>query len=101
MMPVKWQDNWMTNEMDENKKAIRNKILKTLGNLTLVTKRLNSKLSNAPWDKKKSTLKEFSTLSMTVSYLDKSDWNEEQIFTRANDLHGLAKNMWLFPFLED
>lgn len=96
MMPVKWQDNWMTPEMNENEKAIRNKALKTFGNLTLVTKRLNSKLSNAPWDKKRDTLRSYSTLSMTVDYLGESDWDEKHILSRANQLLKSAIEMWRY-----
>jgi len=94
MMPVKWKDNWMTEEMDENKKAIRDKTLKTLGNLTLITKRLNSKLSNAPWDKKKLTLKDHSTLNMTVKYINEPMWNEEKIANRAAELFNDALRIW-------
>lgn len=94
IMPVKWQDNWMDSEMNENERVIRNKTLKTLGNLTLVTKRLNSKLSNASWDKKKDTLKIYSTLAMTVDYLTESVWDEKQIRSRGNEMFESAIKMW-------
>lgn len=96
LMPIKWQENWMTPGMDENAKAVRNKMLKTLGNLTLVTKRLNSKLSNDPWSAKKETLMKYSTLSMTVSYLSEPDWDEKTILARANKLFESAVQMWRY-----
>ncbi|MCX6005710.1 MAG: DUF262 domain-containing HNH endonuclease family protein [Chloroflexi bacterium] len=94
MMPVKWQENWEIADIDDNKKAIRNKTLKTLGNLTLVTKRLNSKLSNDAWEQKRITLKKYSNLNITTDYLDKDKWDETYINSRAADISDLAVEMW-------
>lgn len=96
MMPIKWKENWMTPDMDEQKTENRDKALRTLGNLTLVTRRLNSKLSNAAWIEKKETLKKYSSLSMTVDYLPATDWNEEKITLRADDLLISALDMWRY-----
>jgi len=94
-MPVKWQDNWMSPNIDENGKAVRNRTLKTLGNLTLVTKRLNSKLSNAAWDHKKGILRQYSSLSMTIDYLDNANWDEKSISGRSDDLFSKSGiKMW-------
>jgi len=94
MMPVKWQQNWPISDLDEQKKAARDKVLKTLGNLTLVTKRLNSKLSNDAWDEKKETLRKYSSLNITIDYLD-GGWEEARIDSRAKDLAELAVQMWV------
>ena len=83
--------------IDENGRAIRNKALKTLGNLTLVTKRLNSKLSNAVWDQKRGILRQYSSLSMTTDYLDNTDWDEKSISGRSGDLFSKsAIKMWSY-----
>jgi len=96
-MPVKWQDNWMSLGIDENGKAVRNRALKTLGNLTLVTKRLNSKLSNAAWGQKKGILKQYSSLSMTTDYLEYANWDEKCISARSRDLFSQsAIKMWSY-----
>lgn len=94
MMPVKWQQNWPIPDLDEQKKAVRDKALKTLGNLTLVTKRLNSKLSNDAWDEKQKTLRKYSSLNITIDYLDGDGWEETRIASRAEDLAELAIKMW-------
>lgn len=94
MLPQKWETNWSKKGMDEVTKINRYKKLKTLGNLTLVTKNLNSCMKNAAWDKKKEALKEFSHLKITTDYLDKKEWNENEIDSRANDLSTLALNIW-------
>ena len=66
MMPVEWEANWTDKVMNELEKAERNRKLKTLGNLTLVTKRLNSKMQNDAWSVKKQILLANSSLPMTT-----------------------------------
>jgi uncharacterized protein with ParB-like and HNH nuclease domain len=94
ILPQKWETNWSVNGMDETFKLQRNKKLKTLGNLTLVTKALNSKLKNSAWTNKKIPLKEYSKLPITTPYLDLNDWNEAEIEKRANDLSNAALSIW-------
>ena len=94
MMPQKWEPNWSVKGMNESAKAIRSKKLKTLGNLTLVTKSLNSSMKNAAWDKKKKALKEFSLLKITTDYIDNKEWDETKIDTRANDFSSMALKIW-------
>lgn len=93
MMPMKWEEKWLIKEMTEQEKAERNRRILTLGNLTLVTKRLNSKLQNSEWGVKTDVLKLHSSLRMTVNYLDKS-WEDAEIDLRAGHLAEDAKNMW-------
>ena len=94
MMPVKWEENWNDSNMDEVQKLKRNLSLRTLGNLTLVNKRLNSKMSNAAWMEKKELLRKFSSLKITTDYLNTETWNEEAIAKRANDLGESALKVW-------
>ncbi len=94
MLPQKWETNWGKTGMEESFKIQRNKKLKTLGNLTLVTKSLNSSMKNAAWDKKKKALKEFSLLKITTDYIDNSEWNENKIDARASDLASMALKIW-------
>lgn len=94
MMPQKWITNWSVNGMDEHAKVIRSGKVKTLGNLTLVTKSLNSSMKNAAWDKKKEALKEFSLLKLTTDYTSNEVWDEAKIDERANDLASIALGIW-------
>lgn len=94
MMPVKWDENWNDANMDEVQRLKRSVSLRTLGNLTLVKKRLNSKMSNAAWTEKKELLKRFSSLKITTDYLNTQIWNEEAIGKRASDLGELALRIW-------
>ena len=94
IMPVRWEENWNDSNMDEVQKLKRNLSLKTLGNLTLVNKRLNSKMSNAAWTEKKELLERFSSLKITTDYLNTEIWNEEAIARRAGELGQLAVRAW-------
>jgi uncharacterized protein with ParB-like and HNH nuclease domain len=94
MMPVKWRENWPIIDPDDQKDAARDKAMRILGNLTLVTGRLNSKLSNAAWDEKKQTLRRYSSLNITTDYLDRDGWDETTIYSRAGELAELAVEMW-------
>tara|TARA_R110002096_G_scaffold97694_6_gene217678 strand:- start:14389 stop:16134 length:1746 start_codon:yes stop_codon:yes gene_type:complete len=94
MMPKKWEENWGEPDFDELEKYKRKQKLLTFGNLTLITKNLNSKLRNQAWDDKKKTLKEYSSLKMTTAFLDKEQWNEDTIEERANLLATKAIDIW-------
>lgn len=95
MMPVKWQQNWPILNPNDQPPPSRDRAIRILGNLTLVTGRLNSKLSNAAWDEKKKTLRRYSSLNITTDYLDGDGWDETSIYSRAGDLAELAVEMWV------
>lgn len=94
ILPQKWETNWAVAGAGEEFNQARNKKLKTLGNLTLVTRQLNSKMKNAPWADKKDYLKQYSTLKITTNYLDLAEWDESSIDTRAGDLSEAALAIW-------
>ena len=79
MMPKKWEENWSDVNLDELSKFKRKQKILTIGNLTLITKNLNSKLRNQSWVNKKQTLKEYSSLKMTTSFLELDNWDEKSI----------------------
>ncbi len=64
--------NWKNNFENAEYK---NSFLHTLGNLTLVKGKLNSKLSNQSWDKKKTTLKNNSSLRLNYELSENEEWN--------------------------
>lgn len=94
IMPKKWEENWNDGTLNDLERYQRNQKLKTLGNLTLITKNLNSKLRNQAWDTKKATLREYSSLKMTTAFLEKEEWNDETIIRRAELLAQKALAIW-------
>lgn len=94
MLPKKWETNWKISGMTDDAKATRNRKLKTLGNLTLVTQQLNSKMRNASWLQKKKLLEQYGMLTITTDYLKLDLWNEVAIDDRAEDLAKTALEIW-------
>ena len=94
MLPQTWEPNWTERPMNADEKAARYIKLRTLGNLTLVTKKLNSTMQNAAWDEKKEFLRPNSALRMTTDYLSLPSWNELTIEARASDLASVALTVW-------
>ena len=94
ILPQKWETNWSVPGMDDLAKLNRNKKLKTLGNLTLVTGALNSKMRNGSWIDKKKVLTQFSSLKITTDYLGLNDWDETSIHTRGQNLSKTALDVW-------
>lgn len=93
MMPKKWEQHW--NALDTQEEINhRNYKLLTLGNLTIITKNLNSKLRNSAWSNKKSVLQQFSSLPLTTQYTLLDEWNETTINQRAEDLETIALQIW-------
>ncbi|MFV8373186.1 DUF262 domain-containing protein [Flavobacterium sp. LB2P74] len=93
MMPKQWKQNWNGVSTSEEINH-RNFKLLTLGNLTIITKNLNSKLRNSAWLNKKTILNQFSTLPITTKYTSLTDWNEVSIEDRATDLSLTALTIW-------
>lgn len=93
MMPKKWEANWNTISTIEEKNT-RNFKLLTLGNLTIITKNLNSKLRNSSWLNKRGVLQQYSSLPLTTNYTGKNEWNESAIEARATDLVSIALDIW-------
>ncbi|MCW5962232.1 MAG: DUF262 domain-containing protein [Pyrinomonadaceae bacterium] len=94
IMPQKWEDHWKVEEMNDLSKLERNRKIKTLGNLTLVSQNLNSSMKNAAWEVKRVALKNFSLLKITREYVEKPEWNEFEIDTRAAELASAALQIW-------
>ena len=100
IMPESWQRNWPLpggSGGDEATNA-RDQAVKEIGNLTLVTGKLNASLSNAPWHQKKETLKQHTTLRLNWELLENPPniWNEETIRERSRHLAKIATEIWPF-----
>ena len=75
----------------------RDRMVDSLGNLTLVSGSLNSALSNGPWHNKRNALGQHSTLFLNKDLLDHSgmtSWDESAIEARAMRLHSAFVRAW-------
>ena len=86
-----------TPEDSQEARDARQALLHTFGNLTLVTGRLNSSLSNAPWHKKKDTLQKYSILLLNADLIRLDQWSEAAIRQRSKDLLNMVKIIWPVP----
>lgn len=99
IMPRQWRHHWaLPTEVEdmEEKEKNRDYLIHSIGNLTLVNGRLNSELSNAPWNEKQATLNEHSVLFLNKTLQDQSfcTWNESMITERAKLLCAAAVKVW-------
>lgn len=99
LMPQKWHEHWSMPPSEDwvERVAARDRTLHTIGNLTLVNKRLNPAMSNGPWDKKRTALNEHSVLHLNKEILrdwDVPDWDEDAIRDRSRQLAGRITLLW-------
>ncbi len=98
VMPQAWHRYWPLPEGADDDEAIRNRdrVVHTIGNLTLVNGHLNPALSNAAWDSKRSALAEHSVMFLNKSLANSGPetWNEQEIEKRARWLHEKAVQVW-------
>jgi uncharacterized protein with ParB-like and HNH nuclease domain/predicted transport protein len=89
---------WQT-MLGENWKQIQETYLHTLGNLTLTA--YNSELSDRPFAEKKSIQGGFdqSPIKLNTFLQRVSEWNEENIKARANQLAKMVTQIWKAPML--
>jgi hypothetical protein len=106
VMPRGWRTSWGADIAGDGDRASkRDELVNTLGNLTLVTKKLNVTLSNRPWRDedvivypdtvdpeagkgKRSLLGEYSILVLNKEVVDPNPdrWTEEKIRNRSREL---------------
>ncbi|MFI1526086.1 DUF262 domain-containing protein [Streptomyces griseus] len=105
VMPQSWRDNWPPLENDLSEGADRDELVHTLGNLTLVTARLNPTLGNMAWEGKRQWLGKHSLLRLTHGTLLSAPsnaeitdwaaaWDERRIRTRSAYLASLSLGIW-------
>ena len=74
--------------------ANRDRLIHTMGNLTLANGRLNTSLSNRPWEEKRAELHDHITLFLNKDLVKEQEWNEERIEARARQLAQVAIKVW-------
>ncbi len=78
----------------------RDNLIHTIGNLTLVTPKFNSSLSNKPWGEKRVAIRKESDLKLNVAIAEHTVWNEETIKERSAELAGYINQLWKHPSTE-
>ena len=99
LMPVSWDEYWsLPDDVDKDEaKQNRNGLIHTIGNLTLVTQKLNSSLSNSPWQKKRDALLKHSVMNMNNELSQVPSWDEASILNRSREMGKLISTYWPGP----
>ena len=113
LMPQGWEQYWPLPAGKPDAAQIRDTLLHTIGNLTLVTQSLNSTVSNNAWmdgnslsssgasngitTGKRSTLDSFSVLCLKQSFKDVDSWDEDAIVEHGKALFKVALILWPRP----
>lgn len=102
ILPQAWREHWPVD--DPIREVEREALVHTLGNLTLLTGKLNSKASNAAWVTfdgvgKRSTLNGHDTLFLNRDLLQAAgdEWDEQSIRRRTEQLTDSVLQIWPTP----
>jgi uncharacterized protein with ParB-like and HNH nuclease domain len=98
LLPQNWQDHWPLAAIDEAEKARatqrRDQLKHTLGNLTLLTKKLNPSISNSAWATKRPEITKQSKLNLNREFHDVMQWDEQHIAQRAKRFAEILVAIW-------
>ena len=104
VMPQSWRENWPISAAHEAEQTLagqqRDAHLHRLGNLTLLTRPLNTRQSNAPWSEKRSPLAKHSALRLNADLATNptwDTWDEQKIVERGEFLAAVACRAWPRP----
>ena len=98
LLPRTWKETWPV-EAPEDADARQARVHR-LGNLTLLTSSLNSKVSNGPWAAKRAALLDHNTITLTGRVIKRTEdhaWDEELIDQRTSDLIDAILQVWPVP----
>lgn len=97
LMPQSWIEHWPlpSGTEAENEEERRDSLLHTIGNLTLVTGKLNSSLSNGSWGTKREHLLAHSALTLNRTL--PREWTTTLIEHRSEAFAQAAIAMWPRP----
>ncbi len=98
ILPQSWDAHWAV--QGEAAVELRRSRVHRLGNLTLLTSKLNSTVSNSSWAKKRKSLLKHNTIKLTgrlIERTDNQDWDERLIDARTTELIDLILKIWPVP----
>lgn len=98
LMPRSWRKHW-SGVLSEEEQHLRDTVLHELGNLTLVTQKLNSTVKNGPWVTKREYFLKYDDVLITKDAINlgSEDWDEGTIRQRTNDLTEEVLRLWPVP----
>jgi hypothetical protein len=96
LLPQGWREHWTLSPGDPREQSdIRDNLLHTIGNLTLLTSPLNKDVSNGPWPQKRAAILEHSALNLNRDLPD--TWDHDAIAARSKRIAETVCALWLGP----
>jgi len=106
VMPQNWPREWplppaaapRTSTEEADATEARNRLVQTIGNLTLVTNSLNPTLSDSAWETKRPMLMKYARLNLTQYFhdADADVWDDSAIERRTEHLYRQLVQIWPF-----
>ena len=115
VMPQKWKQHWQLADpggehhkdpgsgIPVSNQQWRDRMVNTMGNLTLLTSKLNARISNGPYENadedsdKRREYRKHAILRITHEISSKEGWDEAAIVRRAEDMFEHAVQIWRYP----
>jgi hypothetical protein len=101
ILPQEWAHNWPLpgEEPEEVERMNRDEVKNTIGNLTVLTDKLNPSVSNASWRQKRDAIQKHTVLQLNKHLVQNwpEEWNEETIAERGTWLAAQASQIWKAP----
>ena len=98
VMPQGWTvEFWPLPEGDDLGDITRDQVIHTFGNLTLLTKKLNSAVSNGSYRDKQPEITLQSALRLNAYFQSTGAWDEDAIRVRGQKLFDVAVKVWARP----
>src|SRR5665213_2493507 len=97
VMPVGWsEEQW---PLSSDTADDRDRLIHTIGNLTLLTSRLNLKVSNSAWQVKRAAVvkHDVGKLNLRLLELAETSWTESKIRTRTKEMISAILEIWPAP----
>jgi hypothetical protein len=96
VLPRSWEDHWALTDRGPEE---RDRLLHSLGNLTLLTSKLNIRVSNSAWSNKRAALGEHDVLKMNAELLATAGgtWDEAAIEARTARITRDILEIWPVP----
>ncbi|MDE2772691.1 MAG: DUF262 domain-containing protein [Gemmatimonadota bacterium] len=101
VLPISWTEDWPFEDgefverwSNDPKVESRNRLLHTLGNLTLLTDILNISAGNKGFLEKRDKLEEHTGLFLNKWFLKQNEWHEIHIRERSEALADMAVKIW-------
>ena len=99
LLPQEWRARWPLPVELESEQAAeeRDRILHTMGNLTLLNKKLNPAVSNGTWEDKWPEILKHTLLQINKDLEEYLKWDEATIRIRGEKLFDTARSVWPRP----